>query len=119
MAGNAQANQIFAGSGGDTLWGAANNDILVGGLGSDNFLYGANEGADFITNADAYDTVNLYNMRLSDLVGVNASNGTITLSQDMNNAVTIQYNGSLSPAIALGDGSRYRYNGSIGAWQTA
>ena len=119
LAGNAQANQIFAGSGGDTLWGAANNDILVGGLGADNFLYGANEGADFITNADAYDTVNLYNMRLSDLVGVNAVNGTITLAQDMNNAVTIQYNGTLSPAIALGDGSRYRYNGSIGTWQTA
>lgn len=118
LVGNAQANFIFAGSGGDTLWGAANDDILIGGAGADNFLYGAGEGADFITNTDALDTVNLYNLRLSD-IAVAAEGNTITLAQDSTNAVTIQFNGTLSPAIQLGDGSRYRYDKTNSTWQNA
>ena len=119
LGGNAQANQIYAGSGGDTLWGAANNDILVGGAGADDFLYGTGEGADFLANADAFDTVSLYNLRLSDLGAVVADNGTITLAQDASNAVTIQFNGTISPVIALGDGSRYRYDNTTAAWQAS
>lgn len=119
LGGNAQANQIYAGSGGDTLWGAANNDILIGGAGADNFLYGAGEGADFITNADAFDTVILSNMRLSDIAAVAAENNTITLAQDAGNAVTIQFNGTLSPAIQLADGARYRYDNTTAAWQAS
>lgn len=117
LGGNAQANQIYAGTGGDTLWGAANDDVLIGGAGADVFMYGAGEGSDFVANADAFDTVNLYNLTLSDIAAVNAENNTISLAQDGANAVTIQYNGTLSPTFALADGTRYRFDGA--AWQNA
>ena len=116
LGGNAQANQIYAGTGNDTLWGAANDDILIGGTGSDVFLYGAGEGSDFVANADAFDTVNLYNLTLSDLA-IFAETGTITFAQDGANAVTVQYNGTLSPTFAFADGSRYRFDGT--SWSNA
>lgn len=117
LAGNEYPNQIYAGTGGDTLWGAANNDILIGGAGADVFMYGAGEGSDFVANADAFDTVNLYNLTLSDIAAVNAEAGVISLAQDGANAVTIQYNGTLSPTFALADGTRYRFDGA--AWQNS
>lgn len=117
LGGNAQANYVFAGNGGDTLWGAANNDVLIGGVGSDNFLYGVNEGVDFVTNSDWIDTVNLYNMTLNNIGGVQAEAGKIILAQDANNAVAIQYSGVYSPLIKLSDGSQYRYNGTNNSWQ--
>ena len=117
LGGNVQANQIYAGTGGDTLWGAANDDVLIGGAGADVFMYGAGEGSDFVANADAFDTVNLYNLTLSDIAAVNAENNTISLAQDGANAVTIQYNGTLSPTFALADGTRYRFDGA--AWQNS
>lgn len=117
LGGNAQTNYIYAGNGGDTLWGAANNDVLIGGVGSDNFLYGVNEGVDFVTNSDWLDTVNLYNMTLGNISGVQAEAGRLTLAQDANNAVVIQYNGVYSPLIKFSDGSQYRYNGANNSWQ--
>lgn len=117
LGGNSQANQIYAGAGGDTLWGAGNDDILIGGAGADIFMYGAGEGADFVANADAFDTVNLYNLNLSDIAAVGAEAGTITLARDAADAVTVQYNGALSPTFALADGSRWQFNGA--SWQNA
>lgn len=117
LGGNAQANQIYAGTGGDTLWGATNDDVLIGGAGADVFMYGASEGSDFVANSDAFDTVNLYNLTLNDIGAVVAENNTITFAQDGANAVTIQYNGTLSPTFALTDGTRYRFDGT--AWQNA
>ena len=65
------------GSAGDVFIALAMQDeqhaTLVGGAG---------EGADFIAGADAFDTVNLYNMNLSDIAAVTAEAGTITLAQD-------------------------------------
>ena len=118
LGGNAQANQIYAGSGGDTLWGAANNDVLFGGAGFDTFLYGLNEGADVVTNSDWLDTVNLYNMTLANISGVYAEAGLVVVGQDATNAVAIQYSGVYSPLIKLADGSQYRYNGANNSWQT-
>ncbi len=117
LGGNSQANQIYAGAGGDTLWGAGNDDILIGGAGADIFMYGAGEGSDFVANADAFDTVNLYNLNLSDIAAVGAEAGTITLARDAADAVTVQYNGALSPTFALADGSRWQFNGA--SWQNA
>ena len=80
-------------------------------------MYGAGEGADFVANADAFDTVNLYNLNLSDIAAVGAEAGTITLARDAADAVTVQYNGALSPTFALADGSRWQFNGA--SWQNA
>lgn len=117
LGGNGQANYIFAGSGGDSLWGALNNDVLIGGAGADDFWYGANEGVDFVTNADWLDTVTLYNMTLENIGAVHAAAGNVVLAQDATNAVAIQFSGNYSPLIKLADGSQYRYDGANDAWQ--
>ena len=117
LGGNAQANYIRAGSGGDMLWGAANDDVLIGGAGVDNFWYGANEGVDFITNSDWLDTVTIYNMSLRNIGAIHAESGTIVLAQNENNAVTVQFNGNYSPLIKFADGSQYRYNSARNSWQ--
>ena len=116
LGGNEQANYIFAGSGGDTLWGAANNDVLIGGAGFDNFLYGLNEGADYIVNANWLDTVTLYNMTLANISGVQAQAGLLVLGQDANNAVAMEFSGVYSPLIKLADGSQYRYDSANNSW---
>ena len=119
LGGNAQANQILAGNGGDTIWGAANNDVLLGGAGVDTFLYGLSEGADVVANSDWLDTVSLYNMTLGNISGVYAEAGLVVVGLDANNAVAIQYSGVYSPLIKLADGSQYRYNGANNSWQNA
>ena len=117
LGGNTQANYICAGSGGDTLWGAANDDVLIGGAGADNFWYSANEGVDLITNADWLDTVTLYNISLRNIEAIHAEMGMVVVAQDANNAVTIQFNENYSPLIKLADGSQYRYNSASNSWQ--
>lgn len=116
LGGNGQANYIFAGSGGDSLWGALNNDVLIGG--ADDFWYGANEGVDFVTNTDWLDSVTLYNMTLENIGAVHAEAGALLVAQDAANAVAIQFSGNYSPLIKLADGSQYRYNGENDAWKT-
>ena len=117
LIGNNQTNYIYAGSGGDSLWGGVNNDALIGGAGNDNFFYGAGEGVDLITNSNWLDTVTLHNLTLNNF-GVYADSNKVILACDANNSVTIQYNAVYSPLIKLADGSQYRYNGQNGSWQT-
>ena len=119
LIGNSQANYIFAGNGNDSLWGGANNDILIGGVGNDNFFYGLNEGKDVITNSNWLDTVVLHNMTLNNISGVETGSDFIIVGQDMENYLSIQYNGDYSPLIKLADGSQYRYNKSNNSWQNS
>lgn len=67
LVGNWRDNVIYAGSGGDSLWGgSSNNDTMYGGNGRDMFWYGMGDGTDFIRNfsfgsADNSDVLNFYN----------------------------------------------------------
>lgn len=117
LGGNDQANYIFAGWGGDTLWGGENNDVLVGGAGNDSFIYNAGEGVDFMLNTNWLDTVTLNGLTLNN-INVFAEAGTVAVSSDENNSVVIQYEGIYSPLIKLGDGSTWRYKGDDSTWQT-
>lgn len=66
LVGNLNTNAIYAGSGGDSLWGYNSaNDTLFGGNGRDMFWYGTGDGGDFIRNfafgsAENSDILNLY-----------------------------------------------------------
>ena len=95
------------------------NDILVGGVGNDNFFYGSNEGRDVITNSNWLDTVILHNMTLNNISGVETGTDFIIVGQDMENYLSIQYTGDYSPLIKLADGSQYRYNRSNNSWQNS
>ena len=51
LVGNIRSNVIYAGSGGDSLWGGNSaNDTLYGGSGRDMFWYGTGDGTDCIKN---------------------------------------------------------------------
>lgn len=67
LVGNSRANIIYAGSGGDSLWGGNSaNDTLYGGNGRDMFWYGTGDGTDCIKNfvcgsEKNSDVLNFYN----------------------------------------------------------
>ena len=119
--GDANPNVILEGGGSNTLWGGAGNavDYLSGGTGTDVFFYGKTEGNDIIVNASLPDSVNLYDVTLSDIVSATESDGTISLTFNTGNTLTVQGTDSMSAAINLADGSSWRYHRGTGSWQSA
>ena len=114
------SNNIYAGSSGSYLWGNVGNvsDALIGGAGADSFFVGKGEGNDSIRNASSADSVNLYNVSLSDIVGTSENNGTISLALNTGNTISVQSTGNLSARFNLTNGS-YRFNHATKAWQNA
>ena len=73
-------NQIYAGSGGSSMWGGADgNDILTGGDGYDEFFYAIGSGDDTITNANRNDIVNLLGVSLSQITEASISLSEINI----------------------------------------
>lgn len=83
---NNEDNTIFAGDGVSTLWGGAgrnSNDILIGGDGTDMFVYNYGNGNDEIF-ADEEDIVNFGNVNLGQIRGVNMKdNRTLFVFDDL------------------------------------
>ena len=128
LAGDSNSNQITAGKGNDSLWGGSGksslwntsgNDTLIGGDGQNMFWYGKNDGNDVINKAASNDSVNLYDVRLSDITSV--SYGTNSISVNLNSGGSLQINGtsSLSSKFMLADGTRWQYNHSSQTWKNA
>ena len=115
------ANTIYAGVGGALLWGYVGNhaDNLIGNSGEDIFFVGKNEGNDRVENSSSADTVNLYNVLLSDIISTSESNGKIDLTLNTGNIISVLSNEVLSSKFSLADGSAYRYNHSEKTWQSA
>ena len=66
--GNYSDNQIYAGSGGSSLWGGmGGNDTLTGNIGYDEIFYVMGSGNDVIQNVDGNDVVNLLGVSLSQI----------------------------------------------------
>ena len=118
LAGNSVSNVIYNGSGNSSLWGGKDNvdDTLVGGTGSEMFWYGKYEGYDVITNANSSDTVNLYDVSLSDIAATEISTDQVVVRFNTDTALVVKDTDQISPLFQLGDGSRYRYNRDIGQW---
>ena len=105
VAGNDQSNLIAAGNGTSSLWGGrGGTDTLVGGGGADMFWYGIGEGNDIILGSDASDSVNLYNVRLEDIISAGTESAKVTVA--LKNGETLTVNGSVTD-FTLGDGSAW------------
>lgn len=117
----AGSNTIYAGSSGSYLWGNSGNaaDNLIGGAGSDTFIVGRSNGSDTVSNASSADTVNLHDVRLSDIISASDSNGTISLGFNTGNTLKVQCSDNLSARFTLADGSSWRFNNSKKSWQRA
>ena len=122
LAGNEKTNAIYAGTGGNVLWGGSGfstQDYLYGGAGADVFFTGKNDGTDLIFNADVNDTINLYDTNLSDIVSFGIDANSIALSFNTGNVTAVATGETLSPRFQLADGSAYRFNRATNSWQTA
>lgn len=74
-------NQIYAGSGGSSLWGGNGGiDTLTGGDGNDEFFYAVGSGNDVVQNADSNDLINLASITLSQISGVEVNIGQININ---------------------------------------
>ena len=117
IAANVQSNYIKAGNGQTSLWGGTGGyDTLESGGNQTMFWYGKNDGDDVIINAHDYDTINLYDVNLSDVTSFNISDGSYSIGFNTGNFLTVYDKNSLTPAMQLADGSRYAYNRTTGSW---
>ena len=108
---NNRTVNIIGGAGASSLWGGSGqaNDTLTGGDGAEMFFYGRYEGDDIIIGASGTDTINLYNVSLSEVTGFEALSGgmKISFANGGYNLTLQQY--SDSPTFSFADGSNWAY----------
>ena len=121
LIGDAKDNIIIGGAGANSLWGGygSDTDILIGGAGTNDFYYGQNDGNDTIQNASTSDSVNLYDVSLSDIVDFAENNGTISIAFSTGNFIAVENTENLSATFNLADGSKWQYNREAQSWQSA
>ena len=113
LAGDENANTIIGGKGSSSLWGGSGgNDVLQGGSGQNVFWYGINEGDDVIKNSKTSDSLNLYNVQLSEIISIEKISGGLKIGI-ASGSLTV--NGEI-PTVKLGDGSTWTYNSKDSSW---
>lgn len=120
-AGDANENKIIdVSSGGcSTLWGGQGmvSDTLIGGESSQTFLFGKYDGNDVIWGANSNDTIDLYNVSMSDISGfsVDGEGGAYLEVAGTGSSLYVKDNGNdLTATVKLADGSAYQYNRASG-----
>lgn len=121
LGGDANANIIIGGSGSNVLWGGLDlaDDLLVGGVGANNFFIGKGNGNDVVTNASSTDVVSLFDTTLSDIVAAVGNESAVAIAFNTGNVVVVGSTEALSAEYMLADGSAYRYNHATQSWQEA
>ena len=117
LVGNSEDNEITAGSGNDSLWGGAGdgNDVLYGGEGDNVYFYGNNNGNDTIINSVQSDTVNLYDVSLTDIVSAGEVGQDFVVNMRGGNSLVIQGQQGASNFV-LSDQTAYNYNRESHSW---
>lgn len=110
-----KAMNILGGEGASSLWGGIGqaNDTLTGGAGAEMFFYGINEGDDVIIGAKGDDTINLYNISLSDVSGFETLSGGMKISFANGSSNLTLQNYSDSPIFSFADGSNWAYEKKV------
>ena len=121
LGGNSNSNAIYAGQGGNILWGGDDTltDYLFGGAGTDVFQLGKTDGNDAVFNAGTNDVIHLYDASLSDIVSAGIDANTIALGLNSGNVISVVNGDAISPTFVLADGSAYRFNRVANSWQGA
>ena len=118
LAGGAGSNTITGGTGDSSLWGGADgsDDVLNAGSGTNTFFYGLGNGNDVVNGTKEGDTVNLFNLNLSDLTSAVIEDSKITVTQA--NGQTLTVNGQAN-TFTLADGTTWRADHSTKTWSQA
>ncbi len=104
LIGNDLDNEIYSGAG---------NDYLTGGSGADTFYWGSGDGYDIITDANTDDTINLYNVSLSDISSISVSDNKLDLRLNDGSHLDAYY--GTQATFQFSDGARYKYENND--WQ--
>ncbi len=111
-----QNNQIFAGSGGSSLWGGNGGaDTLTGGDGYDEFFFAMGSGGDVIQNAGSNDIVNLLGVTLDQISNVYVSQEQVHI--EFTSGEFLQVKGNTGVGYRL-ENKTYVCNQSTGEWST-
>ena len=107
-------NQIYAGSGGSSMWGGmGGTDTLTGGNGYDEFFYVIGSGNDFIQNSASNDIINLLGVSLEQITGLSVDESAVNATFFDGGSLRIEGNGGVG--YKLGD-AVYTVNQSTGEW---
>ncbi|MBQ7476327.1 MAG: hypothetical protein IJT06_02910 [Selenomonadaceae bacterium] len=115
LAGADNANiNIVGGAGNSSLWGGNgrySDDTLTGGSGAETFFFGQYEGNDIIIGATADDTINLFNISMSDVTSTESIKGGITTItfRDGDYSLSLQATKG-APTFLFADGSKWTYD---------
>lgn len=116
IGGDNSNNQMYAGSGGSSVWGGnGGNDSLVGGEGYDEFFYAVGSGNDVITGVGDNDIVNLLGVNLSQITYAEVSYSDISIG--FTDGGKLKLEGQAATGFRL-EGVTYAANRSTGAWYT-
>ena len=117
LAGNDQNNLIIGGFGSDSLWGGytSSDDTLVGGAGQNTFFYGSGNGRDKIQNAHDGDIISLEDITLDQISDANITAGGVILNFQDGGSLTVDNTADVTYQLA--DGSKYFANHSTLEWQ--
>jgi len=108
--GDSASNTLIGGGGTSSLWGGTGqaDDVLIGGSGENIFRYGLNEGNDTLSNTKSTDTLNLYNVQVSDIVSVEYLEGDAIKANFSSGSLT--FSNSALPTVNLADGTSWAYD---------
>ena len=105
MSGNELNNTLKGGSGDATLWGGDyGDDLLIGGSGSNTFVYALGNGKDMIRGANSGDLVRFDGLTLDDISSARINGNAIAI--DFNDGGSLQVTGSTDVAFSIG-GEKY------------
>lgn len=105
---------IVGGGGNSSLWGGNgrySDDTLTGGSGAETFFFGQYEGNDIIIGATADDTINLFNISMSDVTSTESIKGGITTISFRDGDFSLQLQSTTgAPTFMFADGSKWTYD---------
>ena len=120
IAGNSEENILIGGdgAGSSSLWGGsgAETDYLQAGTGQTMFFYGLGQGNDVIIDAKENDVVNLYNINLEQIAGVQIEDEGIAGIFNDGQYISVYTSTELSPEFQLANGEKFRYNRTSSEW---
>ena len=119
LAGDSSKQVIVGGKGENSLWGGVGSvaDSIKGGAGTNNFFYGLGEGNDTISSSNAEDTVNLYNISLSDVKAGEITNAGVMV--EMKDGSTLAVATGKDITFKLASGETYVANHTSKGWDQA
>ena len=108
-------NQIYAGSGGSSMWGGmGGTDIMTGGDGYDEFFYAIGGGSDVIQNSADNDVVNLLGISLSQITSASVTQSEISIG--FNDGGNLKLQGQADTGFML-EGMTFAADRSTGGWR--